>query len=204
MPRQAVHDLKIHPRDNELVVATHGRGFFIADITALQGLTPEAMARGVALMDVQPEVRWRSGPSPATASLNFRGESRPQGMTIHYYLGSAPSGDVTVRVYDGARMLAEVAGPRNAGVNTVRWNMRASREPIPGETVGRGGRGGGRGGFGGGGRGGGGAAPQVPVFPAGGGITTDVRPGIYRVVLSVDGQEYETPGVILEDVWFDQ
>ena len=202
MPSQAVYDLKVHPRENELVVATHGRGFFIADISGLQGLTAEAMAAGVALMDVQPVVKWIEGLNNETARLNFNGESRPEGMTIHYYLQAAPPGDVTVRIYDGARMIAETVGPNNAGMNSVRWNLQATREPMPGETVGGRGRGGRGGGFG---RGGGaGAAPAVPVFPAGGGITTDVRPGTYRVVLTVDGRQHEKPGVVLEDVWFNR
>jgi hypothetical protein len=40
------------------------------------------------------------------------------------------------------------------------------------------------------------------VFPAGGGITTQVRPGTYRVELAVGGVTYEKPAVVLEDVWY--
>ena len=37
IPTNPAYDMVIHPRENELVVATHGRGIFIADITPLQG-----------------------------------------------------------------------------------------------------------------------------------------------------------------------
>ena len=37
MPTQPVHDLKIHPREGDLIVATHGRGAYIADIKASAG-----------------------------------------------------------------------------------------------------------------------------------------------------------------------
>jgi hypothetical protein len=197
MPTNPVYDLQIHPRENELIIATHGRGIFIADITGLQGLTAQTMAAGTALMDIQPGVNWTGQQFPTTAALNYNGESRPNGMSIHYYLAAAPAGDVTVRVYDGARMIAEVDGPKVAGVNTVRWNLQSTREAIDGETAGRGGRG--RGGFGrgGGGRGGrGGADASTPVFPASG-ILTTVKPGTYRVVLSVNGREYEKLGVVI-------
>ncbi|HEX8686690.1 MAG TPA: hypothetical protein VF654_09310, partial [Pyrinomonadaceae bacterium] len=46
MPSVAVRDIAIHPRDNDLVVATHGRGIWVVDdITPLRALTPEALAK---------------------------------------------------------------------------------------------------------------------------------------------------------------
>lgn len=39
LPNAAVHDLAVHPRENELIVATHGRSVYIGDITAIQNLT---------------------------------------------------------------------------------------------------------------------------------------------------------------------
>src|SRR5207342_2244977 len=42
LPTVAVHDLQVHPRDGDLVAATHGRGFWILDdISPLQQMTPE-------------------------------------------------------------------------------------------------------------------------------------------------------------------
>ncbi|HQU60351.1 MAG TPA: hypothetical protein PLU64_14200, partial [Saprospiraceae bacterium] len=48
MPAVAVHYVTLHPRDNALVLATHGRGIMIIDdITPLRQLTPEVMAQPV-------------------------------------------------------------------------------------------------------------------------------------------------------------
>ena len=117
------------------------------------------------------------------ASNNFPGMSRPTDMGINYYLKNDATGDVKIRVYDGSRMIAEMDGAKTAGVNTVRWNMQARRDTIPGEAAGgRGGRGG---------RGGGGAAPA--------GVSTAVGPGDYRVVLTVSGRDYERKAIILKD-----
>jgi photosystem II stability/assembly factor-like uncharacterized protein len=207
MPTNAVYDAHIHPRENELIVATHGRGIFIADISPLQGLTASTLASDAVLLDVQPVVQWVRGPSKASAALNFAGESRPAGVAIHYYLRAAATG-VTVRVYDGARVIAEVQGPGAAGLNTVRWNLQASRSLMPGEQAGGGrGRGGRGGGFGRGGGGGAGArgGAQAPVFPTGGNaVLSEVRPATYRVVLSVGGRDYEKPAVVLQDSWHTQ
>ncbi|MEZ5316574.1 MAG: hypothetical protein R2752_04165 [Vicinamibacterales bacterium] len=206
MPTNPVYDLQIQPRERELIVATHGRGIFIADVAALEGLTPEAMAADAALFDIVPEVQWVRGQRHATAQLNFAGESRPSGVTIHYWLKSAPAGDVTVAVHDGARLLAETTGPKAAGVNTVRWTMQSRREATAADNA-AGGRGRGRGGFGGGGgfgRGGrGGGAAAVPTFPAaGGGVIAPVGPGTYTVTLTVGGRTYQQTAVVIRDDWF--
>jgi hypothetical protein len=189
-----VHDVKIHPRDRDLIVGTHGRGMFIADISEIEEMTPEVLAAEAHLFEIDPVIDWVVGQRTVTATSNFAGMSEPTDMGIGYYLRSAVPGDVKVRVYDGSRMIAEFDGPKLAGVNTVRWNLQARRERIEGEPepAGRGGRGG----RGGGGRGGGrGAAAQ------GGGavVSSPVTPGTYRVVLAVGGREYSQPAVVLRD-----
>ena len=50
-PAVAVRDLAIQPRDNDLVLATHGRGIWIIDdITPLRALTPEVLAQEAAFL----------------------------------------------------------------------------------------------------------------------------------------------------------
>ena len=44
MPFVAVEDLKIHPRENDLIVATHGRSIWIADISYLPGINQNVLA----------------------------------------------------------------------------------------------------------------------------------------------------------------
>src|SRR5687767_3474890 len=44
LPTVPIYDLKVHPRDNELIAATHGRSFWVVDITPLQQMTRSAVA----------------------------------------------------------------------------------------------------------------------------------------------------------------
>ena len=44
LPAVAVHDLVVHPRENELILGTHGRSLYLADVSQLQQLTAELMA----------------------------------------------------------------------------------------------------------------------------------------------------------------
>ena len=189
LPTNPVYDMKIHPRDRELVLATHGRGIFIADISEIEELTPAVLAADAYLFEIDPVIDWVAGQRSETSSVNFGGMSRPTDMGISYYLRNDATGDVKVRVYSGSRMIAELDGPKTAGINTVRWNLEARRERIQGEAVptGRGGRGGGRGG---------GAGETAP---GGGIVSTPVEPGVYRVVLSVAARELTQNAIIMPD-----
>jgi hypothetical protein len=197
-----VHDLAIHPREQELIVGTHGRGIFIADISGLQALTPAVLAAEAHLAPIVSTVQQVAGLRPMLASLNYNGQSRLPGVHVNYYLKSGANG-VTVRVYDGTRMIAETTtAPGKPGLNTMRWTMQSTRAMTEAEqqaAAGRGGRG--RAGFGGGGRGGGGAAMATPQFPsvAPNTVLTTVPPGEYRVVLSVGGREYSQMALVMAE-----
>lgn len=195
-----VHDLHIHPREQELIVGMHGRGIYIADIAGLQALTPAVLTSDAHLAPIVPTVQYVTGLRPFVASLNYEGQSRLPGVHINYYLKSPAAAGVTVRVYDGARLVAELPkAPGNAGLNTVRWTMQSSRPMTEAEQAA--GRGRGRGAFGGfGGFGGRGGAtpPASPAFPAQeqGRMLATVAPGEYRVVLSVGGKEYSQTALV--------
>jgi hypothetical protein len=196
-----VHDLAVHPREQELIVGTHGRGIYIADISGLQTLTPAVLASDAHLAPIVPTVQHVAGLRPMAASLNYDGQSRLPGVHINYYLKSAAAAGVTVRVYAGARVIAQTASaPGRAGLNTVRWTMQSERPMSEAEreaAAGRGGRG--RGGFGG--RGGADAPPASPQFPvpAQNAVLATVPPGEYRVVLVVGGREYGQPALVMAE-----
>jgi hypothetical protein len=184
-PTSPVADLKIQPRDHELIVATHGRGLFIADIEPYEELSIPVLASDAHLFEIAPAVRWAGGERGSMASANFSGMSRPAGLAISYYLKTEATGDVKVRVFDGSRVIADMDGSKTAGINTVRWDEQTCRERIPGEAVPAGGRGGG----GRGGRGGGTCA----------GVATEAGIGEYRVILSVGGHDYVQTARIVPD-----
>src|SRR5437763_14627935 len=57
LPSVAVRDIAIHPRDNDLVIATHGRGIWIVDdITPLRALAPQTIARHAGFVQTAPVV----------------------------------------------------------------------------------------------------------------------------------------------------
>jgi photosystem II stability/assembly factor-like uncharacterized protein len=181
MPPVPVRDIQIHPRDNDLIVATHGRGLYIMDdITPLQHVA-DSIRTDAQLFDVRPATRWTVwGKDGNLGQGVWRAPNPPAGAVINYFLKDAPKEDVVITISDasGATVRTVRRAPGNAGVNRALWDLRydGPRQPAGG---GRGGRGGAPDGAegeeGGGGRFGGGAP--------------FVMPGDYTVKLRAGGKE---------------
>ncbi len=125
MPNVPIHDLVIHPRDNDLVVGTYGRSFWIADISPLQEITRQTLAEDVHLFDVAPQVLWISARQTQVASIyqNYEGENAPKGAVVHYTLRQPASGPVTVQIYRGTTLVNEYRGSGEEGLNFVEWYL---------------------------------------------------------------------------------
>lgn len=128
MPTQSAYDLKIHPRENDLIVATHGRGIYIADISALSQVTEEVLEEDAWFFQPESKVRWIGEDLMNYASDNFDGESEPMAIPLYYYLGSDAAGDVTFTVYQGNVAIASLTGPSEAGMHKVLWGMDKREE----------------------------------------------------------------------------
>jgi len=187
MPTQPVHDLVIHPRENDLVVATHGRGFFITDITSLQALTPKVLSKDVHFFDIESKVRWINNKFNVSSSSNFEGESEPNGIVINYYLKNEVEGDVELTIYKGDKFINVMKGKGVAGISKVVWDMTQRRERTEEEKK---------------------EARERRRRPR---ERTDidyaydpVPLGEYKVVLKVGDQEFTKKASILQDHWHDK
>jgi len=128
MPTQPIHDLVLHPRENDLVVGTYGRGFFITDISPLQELTPEVLTEDAHLFEIKPKVQWVIPREKMVSSQNYAGENEPYGVIVNYYLKKDIESDVTIDVFQGERKIRTLKGPGTAGLNQVEWRMNILRE----------------------------------------------------------------------------
>jgi photosystem II stability/assembly factor-like uncharacterized protein len=173
MPNNPVEDLKIHPRENDLVVGTHGRSLWVADISYLTEINAAMLAEDVHLFQPEMKVKWMNTGSNNSSSSNYAGESEPTGVPFNFYLKSEAK-DVKLQVLDGARVIYELSPSKKAGVNQVVWNFTKRTEPAPQQS------GGGRQGFRG-----------IP--------TAD--PGTYTVKLIVDGKIQTKSFVVMKDVF---
>jgi len=130
LPSVPVFDLQIHPRDHELIAATHGRSLWITDIAALEQMNAKTLAQGTYLFAPRTAYQWGEGPQPALpgngygqAIMTFA--NPPFGADIVYRLGSAASGPVRLIVSNVAGdTIATLNGPSSAGVHRVTWNFQ--------------------------------------------------------------------------------
>jgi photosystem II stability/assembly factor-like uncharacterized protein len=170
LPMVRVDDIQIHPRDNDLVLGTHGRSVWVLDnITALEKMSDAVMSSDLAVFDAPAAVAFRIYNRKGNVGHKwFSTPNPPYGAMIDYYLRAAPSGNVRITITDkSGKTVRELAGTKEAGVNRVVWDLRLGGAGQAGPGFGGGAGGGGRGGGGGaGGRGGGGGGrggpPQAP------------------------------------------
>ena len=123
LPTIPVKDLLIHPRENDLVLGTMGRGFWITDISPLQGMTAAVLKKKAHLFAIEPRVQWVMPRQPATSAQNFAGENEPKGAMVNYYLKREIQGGAQIEVYDGSVLINVLDGPGEAGLNSVQWYM---------------------------------------------------------------------------------
>jgi photosystem II stability/assembly factor-like uncharacterized protein len=106
MPATSVRDLTI--KDNDLAVATHGRGFWILDdITPLRQLDDEVLGDSAFLFapELTYRVRWDTNPDTPLPPDEPAGQNPPDGAILDYYLQSAAAGPVTLEILDSTGKL---------------------------------------------------------------------------------------------------
>jgi len=101
LPNVSVRDLVI--KDNDLVIATHGRSFWILDdISPLRELTAAIAAEPVHLFRPAPAIRIRKseGHDTPLPPETPAGKNPPAGAIIDFSLSSVPAGEVTIEILD--------------------------------------------------------------------------------------------------------
>jgi photosystem II stability/assembly factor-like uncharacterized protein len=132
LPHLPVYDLVVHPRDNDLIIATHARGFYVLDdATPLQQLAEaiDCAARDQKVTLFPPTRGTRYNIWSDTSTLSDRvwvARNKPYGSIISYYLAEAPpENTVNLSILDSSgRTLRTFTGPGAAGVNRTSWNLR--------------------------------------------------------------------------------
>jgi photosystem II stability/assembly factor-like uncharacterized protein len=207
MPATSMRDLII--KDDDLVVATHGRGFWILDdITPLRQMTAASLAAPVVLFKPQTavRVRWNQNTDTPLPPDEPAGENPPDGAVIHYALKADLAGPLTLEILDAKGIVVrryastdtvEKIDPATtpvpyywyrppqklettAGLHRFNWDMR--HHPLAG--------GGGRGGL---------PIAAVAFNTVAGSNAIWAAPGAYAVRLTIDGKTYVQPLTLIMD-----
>jgi len=121
LPVVPITDLAVQKRDQDLVVATQGRSFYVLDDLAVLHQIKDGTAQGEVFL-FQPEPAWR------TASSGYAG-------LINFYLKDAPKGSVTLEFLDSAGKVVNKytsgAAPRDSGGGGEEDEEGGRRAPAP-------------------------------------------------------------------------
>jgi len=139
LPKVAVHDIVIHPTENDVILATHGRGVYIIDdITPIRALTGETLQQEVALLPSRPSVQMEGGALQGfSGGEDFVGENPEEAATISYYLKKRHLfGDMKLEIRDQqGQLITTLPAGKRRGINRVAWPMRLKPPKYPPSTA---------------------------------------------------------------------
>jgi photosystem II stability/assembly factor-like uncharacterized protein len=134
-PAVAVRDLQLQAREDDLVIATHGRGIWILDdLAPLRALGGELLQQPVAFLPGRPtQQRLPAGGGWPEGDAAYSGQNPPAGAVISYYLRARHIyGPLRLEIFDAAGKLVDSITPsKRLGVNRVVWSMRHKPPRVP-------------------------------------------------------------------------
>ncbi len=146
MPAVPVDDIEIHPRDNDVVAGTHGRGIYVLDDIGLispyiyletggvTGTTTVLLSQPIFAPPRDATMFLYRNDVPSQGQGMFRAANPAYGAWFDYWLPEAVESGVNIEVRDASgAVVRTLTGPGAAGTSRVTWDLR--HEPIPHDTT---------------------------------------------------------------------
>lgn len=179
LPTVAVRDIAIHPRENDLIIGTHGRGIWIIDnISQLQEMNEDILEKDVHLFDIRATTAFlRSSTRESFAKPIFSGKNPPYGLAIAAYMKKKPKERPKYQILDSdQKTIYQMDLPKKEGIQRITWNLQFVPKTEEGMDI----------------------KPRAAGFVA----LPSAPPGEYTVSLSVDGKKLEKKGQVQPDPRF--
>ncbi len=175
IPKVSIRDMVIHPREQDLILATHGRGILIIDdISPIRQLSNEVINSDITFLKSRKNyIRGMSFGGSYSGDDEFTGRNPMEAAIITYYQKKRHVfGDMYIEIYDNNNKLVDKlpAGKRK-GINKVPWFYRKKPPKVP-------------------------SSPQLANFAM---VGPTYAPGTYKVKLIKEDKTYESEIEILLD-----
>ncbi len=126
MPSVAVHYLEMHPKTNDLIMGTHGRGVIILDdVSPLRQIKPEILEKPLVFLKTPPAILWEESTFGGTSTeTQFVGSNPSRSAKIVYYLSKRHTfGKMTMKVVDmEGKEVTTLSPGKQKGINIVEWD----------------------------------------------------------------------------------
>ena len=136
LPKVAIHDIAIHPRENDLILASHGRSIVVFDdISPLQQVSPTVTGKPAHLFTVRHAYRYATpmrlyGPGDKA----YVAPNPPYGALISYYLKDKvdEKAALKIEILDAqGNLVRELEKPsRDAGIQRIAWDLRYKAQEL--------------------------------------------------------------------------
>ena len=135
LPKVSVRDMVFQPRENDLVLATHGRGIYIIDdLTPLQNLTLDKVNSNMAWLGSRPYMQGGMGGSQEFDGNDaYTASNPPNTLMINYYLKKRHIfGKMHIEIFDReGKLIKTLPGGKRKGINRVGWILSMKRPKVP-------------------------------------------------------------------------
>jgi photosystem II stability/assembly factor-like uncharacterized protein len=134
LPTVAVDDILVHPRDRDLVIATHGRSLFVIDdLTPIQELTPETRLKAAYLFPVRKTLGrpLLAGWEDSSGSTVYRGANPPEGALISFWIKEGGPDPVKIEIKNAqGQTVANLTAPAVSGINRTSWDLKPTKDVL--------------------------------------------------------------------------
>ncbi len=118
LPTNSVYDLKIHPREKDLIIGTHGRGVFITNVRNIQKLTGKLLKKEIHLFKIEayntPESRYAVRPN----------------KEFEFYLKTGSVVGIKIYRQNEKKIIWKKKQKFNTGVNHFEWDMKLQNKVL--------------------------------------------------------------------------
>ena len=127
LPPVSVRDLRIHPREHDLIVGTHGRGVWILDDIQAIREWGNHMGKKLHTFSVRPTTRWHMySQIENLGSRTYTASNPDYGSFINFFLDEKPANPVVIEIKDAHGGLIRELIDSNAvkGLNRIVWDLK--------------------------------------------------------------------------------
>jgi len=138
LPTSAVRDIAIHPRENDLIIGTHGQGVWIMDdITPLQKMTPEVLRADSYFFPVRKSTQFYLRQARETFAKPPYVAKNPQyGAYLTLYFKEKPEAKPKMLIKNGdGEQIFEIRLPQKEGLQRKIWNLQYIPKTAEGEQI---------------------------------------------------------------------